>query len=178
MCREWNRGRGSFVSSFFWLWLSAAKIVVNSDLHLRKIDNSILRPLSFLIKHIDHSRGIYEAFRPILAVFLANNSLQSLPSGLFNIENLTVLSLRNNKLTELPPIVDTMVNLTDLNLSGNALMFLPFEIMSLIRSGMLQSLTLGTNPLVEVEKESMIDSNGDLVSLLLLPNRMGDVNAV
>ncbi|KAI9703239.1 MAG: hypothetical protein M1836_007804 [Candelina mexicana] len=100
----------------------------------------------------------YESFLPGLHVFLSNNLLRSLPMGLFDLEMLSVLSLRGNELTEIPPVIDRLSNLKELNISGNQLRFLPWEILTLIRGGKLETLILGTNQLVQVDQFSMPDS--------------------
>jgi len=54
-----------------------------------------------------------------LAVYLANNSLVSLPSALFEISNLTTLSLRGNELDCLPAAIGELRNLRELHIGGN-----------------------------------------------------------
>ncbi|KAI9776827.1 MAG: hypothetical protein M1835_005406, partial [Candelina submexicana] len=137
-----------------------------SQLNLQEIKNSTLAPLKSLIQyrcwHNLRSTGPdkprYESFLPGLHVFLSNNLLRSLPMALLDLERLSVLSLRGNELTEIPPIIDRLSNLKELNLSGNHLRFLPWEILTLIRGGKLETLILGTNQLVQVDQFSMPDS--------------------
>ncbi|KAK0565243.1 hypothetical protein OC861_003855 [Tilletia horrida] len=50
---------------------------------------------------------------------LANNKLIALPSALFQVENLRVLSLRGNEIRYLPPAIAELVNLKELNIGGN-----------------------------------------------------------
>jgi hypothetical protein len=94
-----------------------------------------------------------EAFAPLTAsirLYLANNLLRSLPTEMFNIERLTVLSLRHNKLGYLPPAISKLTNLTELNLAGNRLEYLPWEILKLVK-GKLKRLYAYPNPFIEVD---------------------------
>ncbi|KAK0547859.1 hypothetical protein OC845_003882 [Tilletia horrida] len=50
---------------------------------------------------------------------LANNKLIALPSALFQVKNLRVLSLRGNEIRYLPPAIAELVNLKELNIGGN-----------------------------------------------------------
>lgn len=58
-------------------------------------------------------------------VFLGMNPLRIVPSALFGITNLRVLSLRATGLTHLPPAIGTLSNLRELNIGGNELVCLP-----------------------------------------------------
>ncbi|WVW78206.1 hypothetical protein I302_100157 [Kwoniella bestiolae CBS 10118] len=66
-----------------------------------------------------------------IAIFAGQNSLTSLPSALFEISNLTVLSLRGNKLTALPAAIGELRHLKELNISLNHLIELPSTILNL-----------------------------------------------
>ncbi|WWC59695.1 uncharacterized protein I303_102257 [Kwoniella dejecticola CBS 10117] len=66
-----------------------------------------------------------------IAIYAGQNSLTSLPSALFEISNLTVLSLRGNKLTALPPAIGELRQLKELNIGLNHLTELPSTILNL-----------------------------------------------
>ena len=68
---------------------------------------------------------------PKLKLYLGTNQLRSLPSSLFDLTSLTVLSLRNNDLTEIPSAIVKLENLSDLNITGNPLRYLPWELLLL-----------------------------------------------
>ena len=90
----------------------------------------------------------------MLQLFLQKNRLRRLPAELWNLENLTVLSLRNNKLTYIPPSIARLKHLRELNLACNRLRYLPWELLTLIggeidlnKNGSLRSVTILPNPL-------------------------------
>ncbi|KAE8222365.1 hypothetical protein CF319_g4425 [Tilletia indica] len=62
---------------------------------------------------------------------LANNRLTMLPSALFQVENLRVLSLRGNNIRFLPPAISELANLKELSIGGNKIEYLPAEIQKL-----------------------------------------------
>ncbi|WWC68163.1 uncharacterized protein I206_102086 [Kwoniella pini CBS 10737] len=66
-----------------------------------------------------------------IAIYAGQNSLTSLPSALFEISNLTVLSLRGNKLTALPAAIGGLRHLKELNIGLNHLTELPSTILNL-----------------------------------------------
>ncbi|KAB5594784.1 hypothetical protein CTheo_1763 [Ceratobasidium theobromae] len=77
-----------------------------------------------------------------LQLYLANNKITILPSELFGLKDLTLLSLRGNKLRELPPAIANLRSLRSLNIANNELTYLPAEISYL----KLQTLLLDPNP--------------------------------
>lgn len=92
----------------------------------------------------------------MLQLFLQKNRLRNLPAELWNLENLTVLSLRNNKLTYIPPSIARLQNLRELNLACNRLRYLPWELLKLIggesdfnTNKPLRSITILPNPLFQ-----------------------------
>jgi hypothetical protein len=126
----------------------------SSDMHLGRLDNATLRPLHQLIRlpvSIDDDQKItddhFAPLTPNIKLFLSHNDLQSLPSELWNLGNLAVLSLRSNSLTELPPSIGRLRNLQELNVAGNQLSFLPFELLGLVQNKLVQ-LTLSPNRFV------------------------------
>ncbi|KAG9014364.1 hypothetical protein FRB94_012770 [Tulasnella sp. JGI-2019a] len=77
-------------------------------------------------------------------LLLGSNTISKLPSEIFRIRGLTVLSLRNNRLTRLPAAISELVNLEELNLSNNRLEYLPSETLLIG----LKKLFLNANPFV------------------------------
>ncbi|ORY21739.1 hypothetical protein BCR39DRAFT_552915 [Naematelia encephala] len=64
-------------------------------------------------------------------VNLARNSLTSLPSALFEISNLTLLTLHRNSLTALPAAIGELHHLRTLNIGNNSITKLPSTILHL-----------------------------------------------
>jgi hypothetical protein len=71
------------------------------------------------------------SWKPSVHAYLSNNLLHFVNPVVFDVVNITVLTLRNNKLTELPPAIGKLTSLTDLSIGGNRLEWLPIEIMHL-----------------------------------------------
>ena len=88
--------------------------------------------------------------RAQLQFFLWDNALTRLPSALFQLTNLGVLSLRKNKLTRLPPAIGELRHLRELNVGGNALPFLPAEVQRL----QLDTFTFTPNPFLPVPPDA------------------------
>ncbi|EIM91701.1 uncharacterized protein STEHIDRAFT_126706 [Stereum hirsutum FP-91666 SS1] len=78
-----------------------------------------------------------------LRLFLAQNQIVRLPRELFDLTNLTVLSIRNNLIERIPPQICQLVALRELNISSNRLRFLPAEMASMPS---LQNLSITGNP--------------------------------
>ncbi|KXT07879.1 hypothetical protein AC579_5158 [Pseudocercospora musae] len=127
-----------------------------SDIGLTELCSATLRPLHQLIRQshidLDHppSESEFLPLTPSIKLFLAKNSLRSLPPELFRLENLTVLSLRSNALTEIPPCVARLKKLKELNISGNQIQCLPWELLDLLscRDGHA-TVNIRPNPLLE-----------------------------
>lgn len=95
-----------------------------------------------------------------IQLFLAKNSISSLPNELFRLDTLVTLSLREpgtlfiaydklsslhvgaNALTEIPPQIGQLKKLRELNIGNNQLKYLPAEILGL----RLNNLTIDPNP--------------------------------
>lgn len=82
-------------------------------------------------KALKESETIRGAGKGKLQLYLAGNRLTRLPSALFEVGNLRVLSLRSNYLTHLPAAIGDLHNLRELNIAGNRLQYLPAEIQKL-----------------------------------------------
>ncbi|KIW35139.1 uncharacterized protein PV07_01854 [Cladophialophora immunda] len=83
---------------------------------------------------------------PQLRLFLGNNCFTRVPTPIFSLHNLRVLSLRNNNLTYIPSAIGELVNLESLNIAGNQLSELPSEILDLVTEHKLQELRIHPNP--------------------------------
>ncbi|KAI4848969.1 hypothetical protein E4T44_03629 [Aureobasidium sp. EXF-8845] len=126
-----------------------------SDMRLGRIDNETLKPLHQLIRlpvPINDAQKItddhFAPLTPSIKLFLSKNDLQQLPSELWNLGNLAVLSLRSNFLTEISHSIGRLRNLHELNVAGNQLPYLPFELLALIENKLVQ-LSLSPNPFVQ-----------------------------
>lgn len=81
---------------------------------------------------------------------MARNELKRLSGEIFNLENLSVLSVRSNELEELPAAINRLRRLTELNASNNALRWLPFEMLELLSCpSRIKILHLHPNPFLE-----------------------------
>ncbi|PSR85758.1 hypothetical protein BD289DRAFT_368089, partial [Coniella lustricola] len=89
-----------------------------SGLALEEISNDTIALLSefelipIVARNVPFSRP-----EPKLKLFLSGNRLTRLPSALFDIDCLTVLSLRGNPLKEIPPAIFKLKKLHELTLS-------------------------------------------------------------
>ncbi|ROV93824.1 hypothetical protein VMCG_08816 [Cytospora schulzeri] len=120
-----------------------------SYLGLKHISNSTISLISEIVRIPNVGKGVpFEHQDPELKLFLWNNQLSRVPGALFNLDNLTVLSLRGNDLTEIPPAILQLKNLETLNVSQNNLKHLPIELLELIYDPecSLKSLMLHPNP--------------------------------
>ncbi|OTB15383.1 hypothetical protein K445DRAFT_22870 [Daldinia sp. EC12] len=80
-------------------------------------------------------------------LFLSNNPLSRAPGAIFNLENLTLLTLRNTNITELPPSIGKLRNLQTLNISLTRLQYLPGELLDLLKyPSKLETLKIHPNP--------------------------------
>ncbi|CCJ29822.1 unnamed protein product [Pneumocystis jirovecii] len=100
--------------------------------------------LTSLVTRLDPD--VEKPLTPHLKIFLSGNFIHKLPSGLFDLFTLTVLSLRNNELTMIPPSIGRLVNLVELNLGQNKLTYFPSTLLLLKK---LQILSISPNPLKE-----------------------------
>lgn len=76
--------------------------------------------------------------------------LRRVPGEIFNLDNVTVLSLRSNHLVELPSAIGKLRRLVELNIANNNLHFLPYEILQIFSEpSKLHSLTWHPNPFYE-----------------------------
>lgn len=124
----------------------------NTD--LEEVSNETFQPLSQFECIPQVIKGVaFEQRDPELHLLLAQNRLNRLPGALFDVTQLTTLSLRNNELTEIPPAIRKLHNLQELNLSQNRLRHLPIEILDLLNTdSKLQKLIIHPNPFLQPEQ--------------------------
>lgn len=124
------------------------------NLDLQEISNETLQPLSQFEYIPQVIKGVaFEQKDPELKLLLAQNRLNRLPGTLFDVTQLTTLSLRNNALTEIPPAIRQLRNLQELNLSQNRLRNLPAEILELLNAdAKLQKLIIHPNPFLQPDQ--------------------------
>ncbi|ELR07141.1 hypothetical protein VC83_02397 [Pseudogymnoascus destructans] len=128
---------------------------------LTSLSNSAIRPLASFSSIPVLTQGSYQTLLPKLRIFLARNELKRLPGEIFNLENLSVLSVRSNELTELPTSINRLRRLTELNASNNALRSLPFELLELLSCpSKIKILHLHPNPFYEPSASDDITETG------------------
>lgn len=127
---------------------------------METIPPGLLKPLQHLTKlpsvsETPVSEDVFTSLTPFLRLYLPNNSLETLPKDLFELEKLMVLSLRNNRLTEIPSSIGRLNNLRSLNLAVNQLEFLPWELLTLMRDGHLVHLTVHPNKFPKMDSKKV-----------------------
>ncbi|ORZ14087.1 hypothetical protein BCR42DRAFT_418022 [Absidia repens] len=100
-----------------------------------------------------------------LQLYLFANQLKSLSPTLFQLKNLSVLSLRCNKLTFLPPDIAFLENLVELSLGNNNLTYLPSEIRKLPK---LTLLSVCPNPFLQKPITNEQQQQSSIPSLTLV----------
>ena len=102
---------------------------------LEQLSGEVIAPLAHFVRVPRVMKDVaFEQKDPQLKLILANNRLNRLPGALFDVTNLTVLSVRNNRLTELPPAIGKLRNLVELNIAQNRLQHLPVELLNLFNA--------------------------------------------
>ena len=82
-----------------------------------------------------------------------------MPSEIFNLQQLDVLSLRQNRIREIPPAIGRLENLAELNIGSNELEVLPWEILHMMRvsGGSLKKFSPFPNPFKRFQEHEMED---------------------
>ncbi|KAF9295029.1 hypothetical protein BGZ88_002894 [Linnemannia elongata] len=111
-----------------------------SNLELTDLPPEI-RDLNYAIVY--NERGSFALSKNRLKLFLSSNQLITIPMHVFELHNLSVLSLRNNNIKAIPPEIGLLYNLVELSIGGNLLEYLPSQIASLPK---LHILTIHPNP--------------------------------
>lgn len=127
-----------------------------TGLGMTTLSNATLKPLHQLIKHSHHdltappSEDEFSPLTPSIRLFFSGNKLTALPSELFRLTNISVLSLRNNELETIPPSIRYLPNLQELNIAQNRIRWLPWEMFDLVHCrGNHRQITVRPNPLVD-----------------------------
>lgn len=88
---------------------------------------------------------------PNIEIYAMNNKLKILPPTLFNISNITVLSLRDNKLKKIPGKIQQLQKLTDLSIVSNEIRVVPYQILKL--PNLVNLLVRPNYNLIELNKQ-------------------------
>ncbi|KAJ6151590.1 Leucine-rich repeat typical subtype [Penicillium chermesinum] len=131
------------------------------NLNLRNIPTGLLRPLQHLtkapvVREAPISEDAYTSLQPFLSIYLPGNSLMFLPTEIFELKDLKVLSVRNNKLRELPSAIRKLTSLEVLNIAVNQLSELPWDLMRLMQAGELKHFTAHPNPFPSIEHAEIV----------------------
>ncbi|TYJ53078.1 hypothetical protein B9479_006310 [Cryptococcus floricola] len=122
--------------------------------------------------------------QPNAEIFAGQNRLTRLPSAMFEVGNISVLSLRGNRLQALPAAIGSLINLKDLNVANNCITELPHTVLSLER---LELFYAHPNPFLEKDSassmsplvrhcEAPVRSLRDMcLSLLITPRKPHDL---
>ncbi|KAH7077383.1 hypothetical protein FB567DRAFT_451499 [Paraphoma chrysanthemicola] len=174
-----------------------AEVYDFNSLYLSDADIRRIGELSSVIKSAPDpgnelpAEGQYRSMVPKIRVDLSNNRLSRLTPSLFDVQNLTTLTLTGNNIEELPSQISRLRNLRELHISRNNIKWLPYEFIDLHRpmghsgvrilgdSGvpwlmptMAQDLTSITDPLVRqlgCNLSQSITERSDEVDLLTTP---------
>ncbi|PHH61206.1 hypothetical protein CDD81_687 [Ophiocordyceps australis] len=124
------------------------------SLGLEELSNDTIAPLTNLTRIPLVARDVaFEQQDPELKLHLAMNSLRLVPGAIFDLNNLTFLTLRSNKLTHLPPSIAKLGNLKLLNIAQNRLSSLPMELLELFAPGSkLEKLFIFPNPFLQPDQ--------------------------
>ncbi|KAH7073079.1 hypothetical protein BKA63DRAFT_473540 [Paraphoma chrysanthemicola] len=79
------------------------------------------------------AEGQYRSMVPKIRVDLSINRLFRLTPTLFDVQNLTTLTLTSNNIEELPSEISRLRNLRELHISRNNIKWLPYEFLDLYR---------------------------------------------
>ncbi len=120
-------------------------------MHLNYIRAPTLKPLRHYVKQDRRvcfgSPSTYHSLTPAIRLFLSNNSLDQVPTELYHLKNLGVLSLRSNNITDILPSIRNLTKLREFNLGSNQLRYFPFEVLDLHAQG-LDKFNFYPNPLL------------------------------
>ena len=124
-----------------------------SSMQLQHVGPLTLRPLRYYTKQWElrndeknwWEEHYQQPLTPRLRLYLANNSLDEVPSEIYHLKDLLFFSLRGNNISEISPSISGLVRLNHVNLGGNQLKWLPWEINYLINQN-LTGCILHPNP--------------------------------
>ncbi|KLJ11470.1 hypothetical protein EMPG_13329 [Blastomyces silverae] len=150
-----------------------------SNLNLRTIPSGLLRPIAQFTKYpiiaeMDELPSLsppnceqfFSSFEPFLCLFMTNNRLKTLPAEVFELSNLSVLSIRHNELEQIPGSIGNLTKLRELNVGGNQLSYLPFEVLQLLQKSdtHMRQLAVHPNPFVMPESSNVAEWHCNVVS--------------
>lgn len=154
--------------------LTMLLLTSSRGLNLHEISNDTIRvledvaPIPQVSKNVSFTQSDAE-----LSILLSNNQLTRCPGAIFDLQNLTVLSLRGNRLTELPPAIFNLTNLKQLNVSLNALTHLPMELLELLYNAdsRLSTLLIHPNPFHQPDRHGELLGDIDHLPHEVQPSR-------
>ncbi|OJD16774.1 hypothetical protein ACJ73_08853, partial [Blastomyces percursus] len=150
-----------------------------SNLNLRTIPSGLLQPIAQFTKYpkiaeMDkipslsppNCEQFFSSFEPFLCLFLTNNRLKTLPAEVFELSNLSVLSIRHNELEQIPGSIRNLTKLRELNVGGNQLTYLPFEVLQLLQKSdtHMRQLAVHPNPFVMPENSNVAEWHCNVAS--------------
>ncbi|PGH05044.1 hypothetical protein GX51_03141 [Blastomyces parvus] len=150
-----------------------------SNLNLQTIPSGLLRPIAQFTKYpiiaeMDkipslsppNCEQFYSSFEPFLCLFMTNNRLKTLPAEVFELSNLSVLSVRHNELEQIPGSIGKLTKLRELNVGGNQLSYLPFEVLQLLQKSdtHMRQLAVHPNPFVMPDNSNVAEWHCDVAS--------------
>ncbi|GAB7345266.1 hypothetical protein MBLNU457_3631t1 [Dothideomycetes sp. NU457] len=138
-----------------------------SRMDLPALSSDSMRSLQHLTRahNMDRMADItYLRLTPDLKILAGNNFLEDLPSELWDLENITVLSLRSNFLKGISERVGELYRLQELNIALNQIETLPFELLHLLqlREGPTLRLYAGSNPFLKPVKPALLAGQPEL----------------
>lgn len=116
-------------------------------MYLQQIRTPTLRPLRYHMPSQGSEVRQWQPTTPALRLYLSNNLLEDVPSEVFHLKNVEVLSLRSNNLTEIQLSIGELSNLKELNLGSNQLKWLPWEMLGLLHAT-LERCMVYPNPFI------------------------------
>ncbi|KAK1750213.1 CCR4-NOT transcription complex subunit 6-like-B [Echria macrotheca] len=138
---------------------SGKEMVDLTHLNLVTISDATLEPINRITRIPIVGEDIpFVPGEPEIKLYLGANFLRRFPDGVFNIANLTELSLRGNFLRELPRSIASLKNLRVLSLVINQLRYMPGEFLDLLREGgKLSEVRLHPNPFYQLKAREFCD---------------------
>ncbi|TAE15378.1 MAG: leucine-rich repeat domain-containing protein [Bacteroidetes bacterium] len=147
--------------------------VTHLDLKGKRLQTlpTIIRHLQHLIS-LDLGNNCFQSLPVdmdnIEFLYIPNNEIESLPSGIHKLKKLKYLDVSHNKITKISSAIGSFMNLEYLKLSNNQLQKIPTEISNLTR---LSVLDLRHNPL-ELLYNSLCNLQHTKINILGTPENI------